>query len=88
MEINVTRLQYLKMLGTVINLKNKEIEILDCMLNNNTTDRNEIATILDMDVRVVSNYKTSLVNKKVIIDDKVNGMVTLNKLQLNVSNKE
>lgn len=86
MEISITREQYLKLIGTLLELKSKEVDILLAMVNNNTTNRNEIADILKMDNRVISNYKSVLVKKKLIKDDLINAICLTNKFTLNVSN--
>lgn len=84
-ELAITKQEYIKILGVLLDLKQKEIDVLECMLDNDTTDRNVISEKLELDVRVVSNYKTKLVKKKLIKDDIINPMVKLDKLILNVN---
>ena len=88
MKIELSRKEYIQMLGSLLDITNKEVEVLECMIDNDTTDRSVISDKLGMDIRLVSNYKVSLTKKKCLKSDVINQMFKLDKLEVYVSNKE
>lgn len=82
----ITRQEYVNFIVNLKGLNEKEAVIINKMIELNTVDRNKIAEALDMNLKVVSNYKSKLKKNLLINDKEVNKIFNLNKIVIDVSN--
>lgn len=82
----ITRQEYVNFIVNLKGLNEKEAVIINKMIELDTVDRNKIAEALDMNLKVVSNYKSKLKKNLLINDKKVNKIFNLNKIVIDVSN--
>lgn len=82
----ITRQEYVNFIVNLKGLNEKEAVIINKMIELDTVDRNKIAEALDMNLKVVSNYKSKLKKNLLINDKEVNKIFNLNKIVIDVSN--
>ncbi|NJL79174.1 MAG: hypothetical protein HC917_10580 [Richelia sp. SM2_1_7] len=86
-EISVTRLQYLQLLSKIYNITNKEALVLDAIIKYGT-DRRLLSEILDINIRVISNYKSKFRKMGLIKNDKVFPLLLVPEIKLNIKSDE
>jgi len=82
----ITRQEYVNFIVNLKGLNEKEAVIINKMIELDTVDRNKIAEALDMNLKVVSNYKSKLKKNLLINDKEVNKIFNLDKIVIDVSN--
>lgn len=82
----ITRQEYVNFIVNLKGLNEKEAVIINKMIELDTVDRNKIAEALDMNLKVVSNYKSKLKKNLLINDKEVNKIFNLDKILIDVSN--
>lgn len=86
-EISITRLQYLQLLSKIYNITNKEALVLDAIIKYGT-DRRLLAEILDINIRVISNYKSKFRKIGLIKNDKIFPLLLVTEIKLNIKSDE
>lgn len=86
-EISITRLQYLQLLSKIYNITNKETLVLDAIIKYGT-NRRLLSEILDINIRVISNYKSKFRKIGLIKNDKIFPLLLVNEIKLNIKSDE